>query len=535
MKAFGYLRVSTDRQAHEDRTSLSDQRAALEALAAARGYAIARWFEDAGVSGATAEKRPAFMAMVDACRTDGPGVVLVLNASRFGRFDDVEEAAYWRHSLRRAGWEVRYAEGDAEGDAAPIVRAVASLEASTYRRNLIANTRRGKKGAADQGFWSTRAPIGYRRQVVSTGRILGDHERKAPDEKVRLAIHPEEGELVRWIYDSYVSGEHTLGTLSAALLERVPGRRWSRTVVNHLLRNPVYRGAVVGGRRRNGPSILYGKEHAHPAIVPDALWHAVQARLELHAKRGRGVRSFYLLSGLLTCRICASNYTGGGGRSGVRQKFYRDAASSETCPGRIGTVMRHLIEGRVLAELGAVVAGPEMRADLERAADEILAEGLRARTGQSKLQAERRHHEQRKARLVAAIADGSLSARDAARQIQAEDRAIEEARRKIEATRFRSADRKQIAEERDHWLRLASDFPGVAARLAGPALREFVTPWLAHLTFDKLTRMVEVGVRPGHASFLASSSPEPTGRLKGGLILRRTLVRPVGARRAAHG
>src|SRR2546423_507164 len=89
----GYVRVSTERQAGEDRTSIADQEAAIVALATRRGLAIGVWFRDEGASGGTAEGRPAFSELVESVEAHrrvahSAGYVLALNDSRFGRFDN---------------------------------------------------------------------------------------------------------------------------------------------------------------------------------------------------------------------------------------------------------------------------------------------------------------------------------------------------------------------------------------------------------------------------------------------------------------
>ncbi len=55
--AIGYLRVSTEGQARDDKTSLDDQRRAITEKAKAMGRIIGRWFSDEGVTGTTAEGR----------------------------------------------------------------------------------------------------------------------------------------------------------------------------------------------------------------------------------------------------------------------------------------------------------------------------------------------------------------------------------------------------------------------------------------------------------------------------------------------
>jgi len=51
MKAAGYLRVSTDAQAGEDRFGLESQTQAIQKFAEDQGYDLTSWYTDAGVSG----------------------------------------------------------------------------------------------------------------------------------------------------------------------------------------------------------------------------------------------------------------------------------------------------------------------------------------------------------------------------------------------------------------------------------------------------------------------------------------------------
>lgn len=535
-RAYGYLRVSTDRQAAEDRTSLADQRAAIERLAVQVGAVVVRWFEDRGISGATAERRPDFMALVAACAADPqprslPGFVFALNASRWGRFDDPEEAAYWRHLVRKNGWAVRFAEGDAEGDAAPIVRAVTSLEASTYRRQLVANTRRGMQGAARLGFWTREAPYGFRREVVlpaAARRVLERGELKTPAEKVRLIPHPEEADIVRWVYETYATGGASLGTIAAELRRRAPGRRWGRTVLAHLVRNDVYRGAVVGGRRRDGEGAVYGCEGAHEALVPAALWQAAQRRLAANAKLGPAVRTDYLLTGLLACPYCGQTYAGGGGgrkstRTHTCRRFYRDSGGiAGVCPGRIGTVMRHLVDDAAVEMIASTVRRPAYRRLIERGVDTALAAGPRGSA--AALRGARARHEQRRERLVAALADGTLLPEEAAEQLERARAGIAETDGQLQALRFARRRAEGARSERDRVLQLVVDLPALLERASQTERRELLEPWLGSAAFDKVTRRLSIGLRtaPAVPSIVPFGRPAPVERPEVGLIVRST-------------
>ncbi|MDB5448031.1 MAG: hypothetical protein JWQ97_3348 [Phenylobacterium sp.] len=97
----------------------------------------------------------------------------------------------------------------------------------------------------------------------------------------RLAVNVAEAGRVRAIFQRYLE----LGSVHALVHEGVDGKRWankagatvggglmSRGAVHYLLRNPVYRGVTCHKQNRY--------EDTHPAIVPEELWAAVQARLD---------------------------------------------------------------------------------------------------------------------------------------------------------------------------------------------------------------------------------------------------------------
>lgn len=514
IQAIGYLRVSTERQAGEVFTSLADQEAAVARLAAKLGVSVGRWFRDEGASGATVAKRPAFSQLLAACeaspRSDkDPGLVLALNDSRFSR-GDPDEAAWLRYRLKQCGWLVRFAENDDAQDVTTrsVLRAINSAQAYEYRQNLMRNSRRGMKGAAEQGFWTREAPLGYRRAVVyppGRERILERGSLKSTDEKVRLV--PEtarEAPLVRWMFETYASGTHSLGGLVRELETRCRDRAWSRRTVQAVLKNAVYAGDVIGGRRRDDPSPeLYGKHGAHEALVSRALFETVQARLALNRRQTRAAGGGYLLSGLVRCAHCGRPYIGGGLggrlRDGTRPRFYKDSGSLArvpVCPGPMGTVTREILDGAVLKLLAAEIAKPAIREAITTALDDALS-GLPAHATDTAASARRRRAtlERQRDNLVAAIAEGLITRGEAAARLErlrSELAQLEETQQRAQFARRGAV----VAQpERDRLLSLAFDFPALVRRLNGPALRELVRPWLEDAVFRKDSRRLTVVIR----------------------------------------
>jgi DNA invertase Pin-like site-specific DNA recombinase len=522
--------VSREEQARPEKTSIDDQRRALQLLSARLRRVLddALVFEDPGVSGGS-DNRPGFQEMLRYCEAHrrhprNTGCLLVLNHSRWGRWDDPEDDTYWRGHFKRLGWFVRFAEGDEAQD--PFTRilsnSVGSMSASQYRRDIKANAKRGARGTAMKGLWQNEAPIGYRRQAFRSGsdpEVLQVGQQKAKDQQVRLTPGPpEEQELVKWLFESYASGTHSLSSLARAALVRWPRKQWGKQVVRQMLTNRTYLGDVVWCRRPHDPDeraltpVRPADQHivvqdAHEALVTRAQFETVQARLAANRKQTRAVQGAYPLSGLLTCAHCGKHYTGGGrgsnpkniGNDPSRYAFYKCSGSSgtlPTCGKPIGTVKKRWIESVVVGEIGKVLRRPGVRQAIEEELDRVLG-GLTTSVAdqRSRLNAECDRLSGERKRLASAITKGVLSESDAGQEsarIKAEWNQVEDARQRLA---FSSRSAASLRGERARLLRLAEDFQGAAAAASGATLRQLIQPWLEGCVVDKHKRTVELAIR----------------------------------------
>lgn len=556
--AIAYRRVSKEDQAREGKSSLEDQMRAMTGLAAKLRASIDHVFTDPGVSGATAEDRPAFMAMVEHCESHPqpakhPGYVFALNDSRWGRFTDVEEGAFWRVRLRRSGWVVRFAEGDDVEDptARTVLRAIGGAQASAYLEALRANCKRGTRGAAARGLWLTKAPIGFRRQATGGGKapqLLEHGQRKADDQEVRLALGPaEEVALVRELFVSYASGRHTLGSLVRAMKDRWPAKRWSRAVLHQLLMNPAYSGDVVWCRSEKADRTRQVHRpvddwvivrDAHPAIIDRALFEAVQQRLR-DRHRPIGKKRLYILSGLIRCSVCDSPLIGGGGQKGThadpdRYAFYRenDAWLDRGCAPPMATISARWLERRVVSEIADVVTTPAVTALILEEVERVYSdEASGGATRRAQLERERRKLDDRRRRLAAAIADGVIQKGEAREELASIRAGLDRVTEELERAKFGERAAMVAHSEAARVARLATDFEQLATRASGRALRELIRPWLAGGVFDKAHRRITLSVRTV-PSFVLSASPGRGRPEEDGLLIQRVIEIPVQGRSA---
>ena len=113
VRAAQYVRMSTDHQ----RYSIDNQLAAIGLYAEANGYQIVRTYADEGRSGLDLAGRPGLQRLLEDAHNPAPpfDVLLIYDVSRWGRFQDIDEGAYYEHLCKRSGLRVIYC-GEPFGD-----------------------------------------------------------------------------------------------------------------------------------------------------------------------------------------------------------------------------------------------------------------------------------------------------------------------------------------------------------------------------------------------------------------------------------
>src|SRR5262245_2953882 len=103
--AVAYFRTSSATNVGADKDSERRQREAVVGYARAVGLVVTSEYYDAAVSGADPiDRRPGFIQLLDHCRDNGIGLILVENASRFARDLAVQLAGH--QLLRDRGIEL---------------------------------------------------------------------------------------------------------------------------------------------------------------------------------------------------------------------------------------------------------------------------------------------------------------------------------------------------------------------------------------------------------------------------------------------
>lgn len=364
-----YARHSTDKQ---NPMSSSDQADACVQLVERLGGKLVGTFTDPEISGYS-RKRPGLMQLLTEVRDGSIDVIVTESLDRFAR--DGEDIAWLGKKLRFSRVKLVTA---VEGEIDEIKLAVAGMLGSMYLTNLQKKTFRGMEAAVLAGHFAGGRAYGYRRVIA--------HDARGEVIRGVLEIDPAEADIVKRICTEFAAGRSSIQIATGLNADGEPGPRkryWNASTVRGdptklvgIINNPLYRGRLVWGRRewRRDPDTEMRerryrlrdssewKEFAVPdlRIIDDNLAAAIDASL---AKRSRSTeqprldrhrRSRHLLSGLIVCGCCGSNYTISG------KDYYRCAGQKErgTCRNMVSVRVTPL-EDAVLSSLQTELLTPE--------------------------------------------------------------------------------------------------------------------------------------------------------------------------------
>jgi DNA invertase Pin-like site-specific DNA recombinase len=145
--------MSTEHQQY----STENQADVLRVYALARGYEIVKTYADEGKSGLRIEGRAALKLLLEDVVSGKADyqAVLVYDISRWGRFQDSDESAYYEHTCKRAGIRVIYCAEQFENDGSPvstIIKGVKRAMAGEYSRELSAKVFKGQCKLIELGY-----------------------------------------------------------------------------------------------------------------------------------------------------------------------------------------------------------------------------------------------------------------------------------------------------------------------------------------------------------------------------------------------
>jgi len=264
--------------------------------------AIVRTYADVGRSGLDIDGRKALKQLIEDVEAGQANfsAILVYDVSRWGRFQDADESAYYEYICRRAKIAVHYCAEQFENDGSPvstIVKGVKRAMAGEYSRELSAKVFIGQCRIIELGFHQgSWAGFGLRRMLRDANGVYkgwlgrGEYKSIQTDRVILVPGPPHEVEAVREMYRSFVEEGKSEAEIARSLNDRglktESGRAWTRKAVHQILTNEKYIGNSVYNRTssklkrrriKNPPEMWVRRNTAFEPILSQEMFFKAQA------------------------------------------------------------------------------------------------------------------------------------------------------------------------------------------------------------------------------------------------------------------
>lgn len=417
-----YLRVSTPRQLHtaadldEDGNSIATQRVEAMRKVKELGATVSREFIEPGQSAQTINRRTEFKKLLRYI-DEHPEVKYVVIYMRSRVFRNFTDAAITKRQLLEKGVRLISAKEEfGEGYMADAMEAITDVMNEVQVRMNGEDVKVKMAHKVEQGGTVGRAKLGYLNvRKDYSGRLVNTID---PD--------PKRAPLITYAFEQYSTGKYSIAQLRD-LLEEVglttrPSATWAERPISHsrlagILRDPYYTGVI----RYKGK--LYSGRHE--PLISKELFLAVQDVLDSRNNRGdKDIAHFHYFKGLLYCGHCEKNgrksrllYSQAAGNGGVYEYFVCTAKQRRLCD--LPWIRIEEVEDVVAQEIALQGLEPEkieeMRAQIVKAVDEILASEREAKVH---LRKQLKKLEAQEERLITLAASGVTSVEKVQAQLE---------------------------------------------------------------------------------------------------------------------
>ncbi len=251
-----YLRMSTDHQIF----SVDNQAEFISKYAQSHNMEIIGTYDDRGKSGISADGRDSFNKLIQdvVTHTIKIAAVLVYDVSRFGRFQDNDEAGHYSFLLKLHGVKVIYCAENLPEESPEIqMLTLPALRyaAGAYSRNLSIKVFAGHVNLVKRGYFQGGMPgYGLQRKLVDSNNspkmILSHGERKSlqTDRVILVPGEEKELEIIRLIFNMFIFDSYNEYIIANKLNElgyRNKYSLWTRSNVHQILINERYTGKYI--------------------------------------------------------------------------------------------------------------------------------------------------------------------------------------------------------------------------------------------------------------------------------------------------
>lgn len=301
-----YVRMSTDHQQY----STLNQSDKIQEYADKYNIKIIKTYSDDGKSGLSLNGRSGLQQLiqdVESHQTEFK-VILVYDVSRWGRFQDADESAYYEYICRQAGINVIYCAEQFTNDGTIVSTILKNLKrsmAGETSRELSNKVFIGQCRLIELGFrQGGTAGYGLRRALIDqqgnfkTFLKMGEHKSFQMDRVILVAGPKEEIKVIHQIYEWFIqynlSEAQIAEKLNSENIKTDFDRAWTRNTVHEVLINEKYIGNNVFNKTSfklkkihvsNPKEQWIRKDQAFEAIVPLDLFYTAQGIIRERSRK----------------------------------------------------------------------------------------------------------------------------------------------------------------------------------------------------------------------------------------------------------
>lgn len=319
LKVAAYCRVSTD---HEEQESSYEAQISYytEKIGNNPDWSMVKIFADEGITGTQDKKRDQFIEMIRLCRKRKIDLILTKSISRFAR-NTVDTLKYVRE-LKTIGIGIIFEKENINTleIETEMILTIMSCFAQAESESISKNVAWGIR----QSFREGNVPMHY-------NTMLG--YRKGADGKPEIV--PEESEIVKEIYHSYLTGmslQQIADSLNARrIATKGSNAQWKNNKILNILTNEKYTGDALlqktyiidciskKSRKNNGELPMYLVKNHHEPIISRTEFNRVQEEMARRKSKRKVAEKFckteqgkysakYALTELLVCGECGTPY-----------------------------------------------------------------------------------------------------------------------------------------------------------------------------------------------------------------------------------
>lgn len=306
-----YPRVSTDDQVREG-FSLDEQEKEMKKLCMYKNYQIYKVYREEGVS-AKNMNRPKFQEMIQDLKDGKINRIIVYKLDRLTRsIQDLEVICKF---IEKYHCSLDSVSEEINTDTAMGVFFIrmTTILAQLEIERTSERTKFGLKGAAKNGHFCGKAPIGYRKI------------------NKELVIDDLESEVVKEIFDDYVNGLSVCTITKKLNNKNALNRNWRTTTIDRMLSNYIYCGDYLYGKRAKNMKPIH-LENICPAIIDKETFKMVQTQKERNLKNYTRKHTYVYMQKIV-CSKC--NKIMGGSSSTSKNKPTQIYYKCNCCNTRI--------------------------------------------------------------------------------------------------------------------------------------------------------------------------------------------------------